>query len=70
MILAKYLIKSYILPAILSMCVEALMFSVFGSLPSIVIFIFAQFYIVSVTLFIGVFNVSSFLQVALITNQQ
>ena len=56
--------------AILTMCVEAFIFSVFGTLPSVVIFIFAQIYIVSVTLLIGVFNVSSFLQVAIITNQR
>ena len=55
--------------AIFSLCFENVVYSIFGSLPSALIFFFSQFYIVSGTLLVGVFNVSSFLQVAIITNQ-
>ena len=66
---------------------EAFISSIFGYLPSSVIFmftqvyslvlvkiiltrcIFSQIYLTSVTLYLGVLNVSSFLQVCLITNQ-
>ena len=50
------------------MCVEFLLFSVAGPLPSPLIFLFTQLYGMAVTLFIGVLNVSALLQVAIIKN--
>ena len=52
------------------MCCEAFLFSVIGNLPSFLIFLFGQLYKTLLTLFTGVFNVSSFLQVAIVTNQR
>ena len=53
--------------AIFSMSCEFLVFSVYGNLPSELIFLFTQLYTVFITLFIGTLNVSSFLQVCLIS---
>ena len=63
-------LKAYYILAIFSMSFLALIYSIFGYLPSALIFMFTQIYITSVTLFIGVLNISSFLQVSIITNQQ
>ena len=49
------------------MSCEFLVFSVCGNLPSELIFLFTQLYTVFITLFIGSLNVSSFLQVCLIS---
>ena len=54
--------------AIFLISLEFFIFSVYGHLPSELIFLFTQLYSVLITLFIGVLNVSSFLQVCLITN--
>ena len=51
------------------MSVEFLLYSVAGPLPSALIFLCTQLYVTSVTLFIGVLNVSALLQVAIITNR-
>ena len=51
------------------MSVELLLYSVAGPLPSPLIFLCTQLYVTSVTLFIGVLNVSALLQVAIITNR-
>ena len=53
--------------AIFVMSLEFFIFSVHGNLPSELIFIFTQLYAIFVTLFIGAINVSSFLQVCLIS---
>ena len=55
-------------PAVTVMCVEFVLFSVAGPLPSPLIFLFTQLYGMAVTLFIGVLNVSALLQVAIIKN--
>ena len=55
--------------AVLTMSVEFLLYSVAGPLPSPLIFLCTQLYVTSVTLFIGVLNVSALLQVAIITNR-
>ena len=55
--------------AILVISLEFLLYSLAGPLPSALIFLFTQLYIVSGTLFIGTLNVSALLQVSFITNQ-
>ena len=55
--------------AVLTMSVEFLLYSLAGPLPSALIFLCTQLYVTSVTLFIGVLNVSALLQVAIITNR-
>lgn len=59
--------RIFVFPAIFSMSLEFLIFSLYGNLPSELIFIFTQLYSIFVTLFIGAINVSSFLQVCLIS---
>ena len=54
--------------AILSMSIEFFLYSTCGFLPQNLIFCFTQFYLTSVTLFVATLNVSSLLQVAIITN--
>ena len=52
------------------MSIEFLIFSIFGDLPSSVIFLFCQLYSMSVTLFVGFLNISSFLQLLIIINHK
>ena len=51
------------------MSVEFLLYALAGPLPSALIFLFTQTYVISGTLFIGTLNVSALLQVSFITNQ-
>ena len=57
------------LAAILVISLEFLLYSLAGPLPSALIFLFTQLYVISGTLFIGTLNVSALLQVSFITNQ-
>ena len=52
----------------MSMTTEAFMFSIFGDLPSVVIYTFKLTYDLSVTSFIGFLNISSILQIIMTTN--
>ena len=55
--------------AILIVSITYLLYSVLGPLPSALIFLLTQLYVISGTLFIGTLNVSALLQVSFITNQ-
>ena len=56
-------------PAISIVSVHFVLFSIFGNLPSPLIFLLLQMYMTFGVLFIGVLNVSALLQVVIITNQ-
>ena len=62
----KCLTSIFQFSAVFSMSSEFFVFCVFGNLPSTLVFLFTQLYMVFITLYLAVLNVSSFLQFCLI----